>query len=235
MLIEKIFQNFNIVNYNKSFIHNGFSFIYTNVKLQTFPLFTIVFTYVNYNYYICNMNINDRFTKILEYSGFTASEFADEIDVQRSSISHIISGRNKPSLEFIVKIKNRFPEISWDWIILGQGEMLQNDSALSTSESKINLEEENSSPDLFTLIDEDYKNEIFIQENLQKETPRESNTPFPTPKKEKISDSQRLEVQEDISEVQNIVNQSITNNSTENKIKRIVFFYENGKFEAFEP
>ena len=181
------------------------------------------------------MNINDRFTKILEYSGFTASEFADEIDVQRSSISHIISGRNKPSLEFIVKIKNRFPEINWDWIILGQGEMLQNNSALSTSESKINLEEENSSPDLFTLIDEDYKNEIFIQENLQKETPREFNTPFPTPKKEKISDSQRLEVQEDISEVQNIVNQSITNLSTENKIKRIVFFYENGKFEAFEP
>ena len=181
------------------------------------------------------MNINDRFTKILEYSGFTASEFADEIDVQRSSISHIISGRNKPSLEFIVKIKNRFPEISWDWIILGQGEMLQNNSALSTSESKINLEEENSSPDLFTLIDEDYKNEIFIQENLQKDTPRESNTSFPTPKKEKISDSQRLEVQEDISEVQNIVNQSITNLPTENKIKRIVFFYENGKFEAFEP
>ena len=198
-------------------------------------MFTFVFTYVNYNYYICNMNINDRFTKILEYSGFTASEFADEIDVQRSSISHIISGRNKPSLEFIVKIKNRFPEISWDWIILGQGEMLQNNSALSTSESKINLEEENSSPDLFTLIDEDYKNEIFIQENLQKETPRESNTSFPTPKKEKISDSQRLEVQEDISEVQNIVNQSITNSPAENKIKRIVFFYENGKFEAFEP
>ena len=181
------------------------------------------------------MNINDRFTKILEYSGFTASEFADEIDVQRSSISHIISGRNKPSLEFIVKIKNRFPEISWDWIILGQGEMLKNDSTLSNSESKINLEEENSSPDLFTLIDEDYKNEIFIQENLQKETLRESNTSFPTPKKEKISDSQRLEVQEDISEVQNIVNQSVTNNSTEHKIKRIVFFYENGKFEAFEP
>ena len=198
-------------------------------------MFTIVFTYVNNYYYICNMNINDRFTKILEYSGFTASEFADEIDVQRSSISHIISGRNKPSLEFIVKIKNRFPEISWDWIILGQGEMLQNYSALSNSESKINLEEENSSPDLFTLIDEDYKNEIFIQENLQKETPRESNTSFPTPNKEKISDSQRLEVQEDISEVQNIVNQSITNSPTENKIKRIVFFYENGKFEAFEP
>ncbi|MFN3272824.1 MAG: helix-turn-helix domain-containing protein [Cloacibacterium caeni] len=198
-------------------------------------MFTIVFTYVNYNYYICNMNINERFTKILEYSGFTASEFADEIDVQRSSISHIISGRNKPSLEFIVKIKNRFPEISWDWIILGQGEMLQNNSALSNSESKINLEEENSTPDLFTLIDEDYKNEVFVQENIQNETLRESNTSFPTPKKEKISDSQRLDIKENISEVQSIVNETVTNINTESKIKRIVFFYENGKFEAFEP
>ena len=181
------------------------------------------------------MEINERITKVLEYSGFSASEFADEIDVQRSSISHIISGRNKPSLEFVTKIKNRFPELSWDWIILGQGEMLQNDSALSTSESKINLEEENSSPDLFTLIDEDYKNEVFVQENIQNETLRELNKSFPSPRKEILSDSQRLEVQEDISEVQNIVNQSITNSPTENKIKRIVFFYENGKFEAFEP
>ena len=181
------------------------------------------------------MNINDRFTKILEYSGFTASEFADEIDVQRSSISHIISGRNKPSLEFIVKIKNRFPEISWDWIILGQGEMLQNNSALSTSESKINLEEENSSPDLFTLIDEDYKNEVFVQENIQNETLRELNKSFPSPRKEILSDSQRLDIQENISEAQSIVNEIVTNTNTESKIKRIVFFYENGKFEAFEP
>lgn len=181
------------------------------------------------------MNINDRFTKILEYSGFTASEFADEIDVQRSSISHIISGRNKPSLEFIVKIKNRFPEISWDWIILGQGEMLQNNSALSTSESKINLEEENSSPDLFTLIDEDYKNEVFVQENIQNETLRELNKSFPSPRKEILSDSQQLDIQENISEVQSIVNETVTNINTESKIKKIVFFYENGKFEAFEP
>jgi transcriptional regulator with XRE-family HTH domain len=54
------------------------------------------------------MEINERITKILEYSGFSASEFADEIDVQRSSISHIISGRNKPSLEFVTKLKTDF-------------------------------------------------------------------------------------------------------------------------------
>ena len=177
------------------------------------------------------MEINERITKVLEYTGFSASEFADEIDVQRSSISHIISGRNKPSLEFVTKIKNRFPELSWDWIILGTGEMKQTYSPFPISEKQ----EENSAPDLFTLIDEDYKNEVFVQENIQNETLRELNKSFPSPRKEILSDSQRLDVQEDISEVQNIVNQSITNSTTENKIKRIVFFYENGKFEAFEP
>ena len=169
------------------------------------------------------MEINERITKVLEYSGFSASEFADEIDVQRSSISHIISGRNKPSLEFVTKIKNRFPELSWDWIILGIGEMKQTDSPFPISEKQ----EENSTPDLFTLIDEDYKNEVFVQENIQNETLRELNKSFPSPRKEILSDSQRLDVQESISEVQSIVNQSVNNNSTENKIKRIVFFYEN--------
>ena len=177
------------------------------------------------------MEINERITKVLEYSGFSASEFADEIDVQRSSISHIISGRNKPSLEFVTKIKNRFPELSWDWIILGIGEMKQTDSPFPISEKQ----EENSAPDLFTLIDEDYKNEVFVQENIQNETLRELNKSFPSPRKEILSDSQQLDIQENISEVQSIVNETVTNINTESKIKKIVFFYENGKFEAFEP
>ena len=177
------------------------------------------------------MEINERITKVLEYSGFSASEFADEIDVQRSSISHIISGRNKPSLEFVTKIKNRFPELSWDWIILGTGEMKQTDSPFPISQKQ----EENSTPDLFTLIDEDYKNEVFVQENIQNETLRELNKSFPSPRKEILSDSQQLDIQENISEVQSIVNETVKNTNAESKIKRIVFFYENGKFEAFEP
>ena len=177
------------------------------------------------------MEINERITKVLEYSGFSASEFADEIDVQRSSISHIISGRNKPSLEFVTKIKNRFPELSWDWIILGTGEMKQTDSPFPISEKQ----EENSTPDLFTLIDEDYKNEVFVQENIQNETLRELNKSFPSPRKEILSDSQQLDIQENISEVQSIVNETVTNTNAESRIKKIVFFYENGKFEAFEP
>jgi DNA-binding XRE family transcriptional regulator len=73
------------------------------------------------------MSLNERISKVIEYSNLTSSEFADEIDVQRSSISHITSGRNKPSLEFIIKIKSRFPEILWDWLITGEGEMLKSE------------------------------------------------------------------------------------------------------------
>ena len=176
------------------------------------------------------MEINERITKILEYSGLSASEFADEIDVQRSSISHIMSGRNKPSLEFVTKVKTKFPELSWNWIILGTGEMKESATLLPFSEK-----EENSSPDLFTLIDEDYKNEVFVQDNIQNETLRELNNSFPSPRKEISSDSQPLEIFNDISKNQHAVNKELTPKENENKIKRIVFFYENGKFEAFEP
>ena len=50
------------------------------------------------------MNLNERISEIINYSQLSASEFADEIEVQRSNISHITSGRNKPSLDFLMKI-----------------------------------------------------------------------------------------------------------------------------------
>ena len=65
------------------------------------------------------MEASKRILEILEKSGLTPSEFADKIEVQRSAISHIVSGRNKPSLEFLIKIKKVFPEIDTDWLVLG--------------------------------------------------------------------------------------------------------------------
>ena len=56
----------------------------------------------------------------MKLNTMTASQFADEIGVQRSSISHILSGRNKPSLEFIQKVINRFPKVDSTWLINGK-------------------------------------------------------------------------------------------------------------------
>ncbi|MEW4924531.1 helix-turn-helix transcriptional regulator [Algibacter sp. 2305UL17-15] len=62
-----------------------------------------------------------RLQKIIEYYGESASSFAEKIGVQRSSISHILSGRNKPSLEFVLKILNTFPEVELYWLLNGKG------------------------------------------------------------------------------------------------------------------
>jgi len=66
------------------------------------------------------MDLIERFRYIMKLNAMTASQFADEIGVQRSSISHILSGRNKPSLEFIQKVINRFPKVDSTWLINGR-------------------------------------------------------------------------------------------------------------------
>tara|TARA_R110000868_G_scaffold4211_13_gene26639 strand:+ start:42528 stop:42902 length:375 start_codon:yes stop_codon:yes gene_type:complete len=62
-----------------------------------------------------------RIDKILDFYGLSASAFADKIAVQRSSISHLLSGRNKPSLEFVLKVTTAFPEVNLYWLLNGKG------------------------------------------------------------------------------------------------------------------
>jgi transcriptional regulator with XRE-family HTH domain len=62
-----------------------------------------------------------RLHKILEFYELSAAAFSDKIEVGRSSISHILSGRNKPSLDFVMKIVKSFPEVELYWLLNGKG------------------------------------------------------------------------------------------------------------------
>ena len=62
-----------------------------------------------------------RLQKIIDYYGLSAASFADKVGVQRSSISHILSGRNKPSLDFVMKILTAFEEVDLYWLLNGKG------------------------------------------------------------------------------------------------------------------
>ena len=68
-------------------------------------------------------HIKNRILEFLRSENITSAQFAQEIGVQPSGISHIISGRNKPSLDFIVKMVLRYPSLSTDWLLLGKGPM----------------------------------------------------------------------------------------------------------------
>ncbi|WP_412985182.1 helix-turn-helix domain-containing protein [Pontimicrobium sp. IMCC45349] len=68
-----------------------------------------------------NSDFIKRLEKVMKYYSLSASAFAEKIGVQRSSISHILSGRNKPSLEFTMKILTSFPEVDLYWLLNGKG------------------------------------------------------------------------------------------------------------------
>ena len=69
------------------------------------------------------MEVRDRIAKIIASEGLTASAFADKIGIQRSNVSHILNGRNNPSLELLQKILASFPKYNTEWLVMGRGEI----------------------------------------------------------------------------------------------------------------
>ena len=63
-----------------------------------------------------------RILELIRQKNLTPSQFVDEIGTQRSGMSHIISGRNNPSLEFVLKVLKRYPEVKAEWLLNGAGE-----------------------------------------------------------------------------------------------------------------
>ena len=74
-----------------------------------------------------------RLKKIMDFHQLSASMFADKVGVQRSSISHILSGRNKPSLDFILKVTTEFKDVDMYWLLNGIGTFPKNGLSTPTS------------------------------------------------------------------------------------------------------
>ncbi len=90
----------------------------------------------------------ERIKKIIEYLDISQSEFAKSLDIQRSSISHILNKRNKPSLDFIMKVLDHYPEINPDWLLFGKDKMLKelkNEQDKDNTDKQNNTTENNSS------------------------------------------------------------------------------------------
>ncbi|MEO2129257.1 MAG: helix-turn-helix transcriptional regulator [Christiangramia sp.] len=129
-------------------------------------------------------DFSNRLTKIMEFYELSAAAFADRIDVGRSSISHIISGRNKPSLEFVMKVVKSFPEVELYWLLNGKGSFPK------------------------------------------------SNSTTPKAEREKIVPTPTVQVPTKSNEAMNF--QEVPKNSEKRTIQKIVIFYDDGTFDAFE-
>lgn len=102
-----------------------------------------------------------RLQKILDYYNISATAFSEEIDFSRSTISHLLSGRNKPSLEFVMKVLERFPEVELYWLLKGKGTFPTKEIAPDQNEKTTKSKNEN------LLLEEESKKSkpIFQDEN----------------------------------------------------------------------
>jgi transcriptional regulator with XRE-family HTH domain len=95
-----------------------------------------------------------RLEIILDYYSYSASVFADKMGVQRSGLSHLLSGRNKPSLDFVMKIVENFPEVDLYWLLQGTGSFPKKEDSQygisPTPSSPAPQPEETKTEDLFT-------------------------------------------------------------------------------------
>ena len=82
--------------------------------------------------------MENRIQKIIDKQGISLNAFAQEIGVNRSTVSHILTGRNKPSVEVLQKILKRFTELSSDWLLLGIGGMYNKNTSSETPSSHKN-------------------------------------------------------------------------------------------------
>ncbi len=157
------------------------------------------------------VNIDDfvkRLETILDYYGINASSFADKIGVQRSSMSHLLSGRNKPSLDFVMKILEVFPDVDLYWLINGKGNFPKSADGISFSKAASTQEiEKDTAPTLF--------NETFSGADLFSEISHEAEN--------------------NVESKNTFIEKNPVFSSEEKEIEKIVFFYKNGTFKVYAP
>jgi len=168
-----------------------------------------------------------RIQEIIDNYNLNASQFADRLGVQRSGISHILNGRNKPSLDFVIKILEHFDEVNTDWLIKGTGSMFDDTTQIATPKDipGNNAMHRVSEPDLFA--------SAFSPEPVNDQDLSQSQQ---SPEIEKNSKDSSKEDESD-SEVR----EPITDEDTENvkskgrKTERILVFYNDRTYREYLP
>ncbi len=120
-----------------------------------------------------NLDFATRLKQILSYYDISATAFAESIDTQRSSISHLLSGRNKPSLDFVLKVLEKYPEVKLYWLVNGKGHFPDHSNSNINSPVPIGLqkkEPEENNENLFSSI-ESKENEESINNTVNDKLP----------------------------------------------------------------
>lgn len=168
-------------------------------------------------------SIAERIKELIDDQGLTNTDFAKETNLNPAIISHILGGRNKPSLQVVNQIKDRFTNVNLDYLITGQGQLYTDFT---------NVKEVVSAPEpsLFSnatggfpmegvrVVSEPGTIPQKAEEEEKAEQPPTASTPRPSLSLDKKSEPE------------------IRSESTDKKdIEQIVIFYTDGSFKAYKP
>ena len=156
--------------------------------------------------------VNRIFT-FIESLQLSPTEFADTIGISRASISSIKTGRTQPTLSLVEKIKQRFPEIDINWLILGEGDA----PIVNRSESETEL-----------FSDDEVKAEIEVTQTLSNDdtTANEYQAVYIAETPRKIEEEPQVVNQETNVPVQ-------STSERKRSVKKVILLYDDGSFEEF--
>lgn len=173
-------------------------------------------------------SMQDRIALIISTKNLTNAEFAEAIGVQPSNISHIMSGRNNPSLDLVKKILNRYPEIRLEWLVNGKGAMTKelnlfdfenkkgsegNSAVSKTQDAPVIDQPLVSKPEISPALEDKKPEKPLEQNNFQENTEKTLLSNFRDQIEKKFD----------------------PHKSHPKKIERIVIFYEDRTFIEYKP
>ena len=176
------------------------------------------------------MNERERIEYLIEAYGLTPSQFADRAGIPRASVSHILGGRNKPSLEILQKVAAVFPSVDLTWLMLGIGEapaVKKGEAAASN-----NLSQQGDS--LFATVEEPVQ---IVERPVPQQKPRVEE-PVPQQRsraEEPVRVQRSVAPKQPVERVQRRAQRPVDDTPTVKKIKEIRVFYSDGTFEILFP
>lgn len=157
---------------------------------------------------------NERIKKVMQLEGMNSAVFAAAINIQGSTLSHILNGRNNPSLAVLQGVLNRFPNISPEWLIMGQGSIERSSKQPQT-------------PTLFDSVDENASissiSEVKMNEN--------NNSSF-APIQQKSSVISEIPVQTIPEPTRTAFIPQIEQSSK--TVRKIIVYYADNTFQEFQ-
>jgi len=165
-------------------------------------------------------SMNKRLQTLLEIEHLSPSQLADALSIQRGGISHLLSGRNKPSFDFLQKVLEKYPDISAEWLITGKGKpvkgfMGENNRSVTidNSSQKHNIQNNNKDINLFSQS--------------------ASNTQDSTDTT--LSASHAAVACANVSTPGTVLTIENTNQTPPRSVKRIILYYSDGTYADFYP